>query len=474
MKHFRIFILINLLIHSICLVCAQNVEKNNRAALIIGISEYDSPEAPSLPGVPADIISAQKIAMAMGIPEKNITLLRNQDATKINIMNAFKDFSAQAADGGRVFIYYSGHGTRGYDPTTKNCYEGLLSYDRQAITHDEIALVTKKLNDQVDKSIVMFDACHSGGVINSSFQTRCALSKLTPKFYSKSSSNDLAACSMPSNFKTRGLFDKSSRLGALEENLVFISAARPDEISYDEGANKGGIATQAIRDCLLGSAKDLNASGSVSIDEIQSCSQDIVNAKLPGPIYLPSHITVRGNRNLIPVLASPKPITTALPIPSFSSVTSPSKPTDLAQNLPEQPNKPELVKPIASTPLPLPPSKPVDLTQSQSNKPDPVQAQAISSVPALAVPSKPVELAQNTSSQNLQPEPLKPSVNQTEPAKPVAQISNPVVEAPLASIATLKDIEAQRNPTRKLDIQLAKKILKINKDYLDLKIKSSH
>ena len=435
MKSLRFFILVSFLTYWIGIVQAQSIDKNNRAALIIAIAEYDSPEAPPLPGVVADIVSAKKIAIAMGISEKNITVLRNQEATKTNIVNAFKQFSSQASDGGRAFIYFSGHGTRGYDPTTKNCYEGLLSYDRQVITHDEIAVATKTLNDQVDKSIIMFDACHSGGVINTQLQTRGVVSKLTPKFYSKASTGDLAMCSQPSNFKTRGLFEKSSRLGALQENLVFISAARPDEVSYDEGSEKGGVATQALRDCLLGGAKDLDASGGVSLAEIQSCSQDLVNAKLPGPIYLPHHITIRGNRNLIPV------VTTNPTMVETNIALTPTKPVELSQNTPNSSNKPEVVKPIQA---------PTTVIE----------------------PIKPLEIVQNTNNSIVKPEPIKP--NKLDPVKPITQPIPPPAEQPMASLATLKDIEAQRNPTRKLDLLPVKKSLKINKDYLDLKIKSSH
>ena len=454
------FIWISLFSNLTLVVKAQTTQKNNRAALIIAIAEYDSPEAPPLPGVVADIVSAKKIAIAMGISEKNITVLRNQEATKTNIVNAFKQFSSQASDGGRAFIYFSGHGTRGYDPVTKNCYEGLLSYDRQVITHDEIAVATKKLNDQVDKSIVMFDACHSGGVINTQSQTRGLVSELRPKFYSKASSSDLAMCSQPSNFKTRGLFEKSSRLGALQENLVFISAARPDEVSYDEGSAKGGVATQALRDCLLGNAKDLDASGGVSLAEIQSCSQEIVNSKLPGPFYLPHHITIRGNRNLIPVLANENYLQ-----------TSPSKPVESTQNLSISTNKPEVVKPIAEAQSPVLPNKPLDINQGQSIKPDTVKPPVQASIPLIA-PIKPPEIVQNTNNSSTKPEPIKP--NKLDPMKPITQPAPPPVEQPMASLATLKDIESQRNPSRKLDLELVKKTLKINKDYLDLKIKSSH
>jgi len=404
-------------------ISVQGQEKNNRAALIIGIAEYESPEVESLPGVAADMVSARKIALSMGIPEKNITILRNQDATKVKIMKAFQEFSALAADGGRAFIYFSGHGSRDYDATAKSCYEGLLSYDRQLITNDEIAAATKKLNEQVDKTIVMFDSCYSGGVLNAGtkLQTRGAsTSQLKPKFFSKTTSSEAAMCLQATNFKTRGFFDKSTRLGALQENLVFITAARPDEVSYDEGASKGGVATQAIRDCLLGGAKDLNASGGVSLEEIRACSQELVNAKLTGPVALPHHITIRGNRNLIPVVANSPPVIIA------------------AVNQPE-PTKPEVV---AEKPIPVVPP-----LVSNTSKPEPMP------------------LVQSV-------QPNKPEV--VRPNKPEPPVVTAPVDLPLASIATLKDVEAQRNPTRKLDIKMAKKTLKINQDYLDLQIKSSH
>ena len=410
---------------------------NNRSALIVGVSEYNNSEIPSLAGVIADIESAKKIALAMGIPEKNITVLKNQDATKKNIVESFKQFSSSAADGGRAFIYFSGHGTRGFDPNTNSCYEGLLSYDGQAITNDEIATATKKLNDQVDKTIVMFDACHSGGVLNNSqSRTRGIESGLTPKFFAKAASGAGGMCYQASNYRARGFFEKSTKLGALQENLVYITAARPDEVSYDEGIKYGGVATQAIRDCLLGAAKDLDSSGGVSLEEIQTCSQNIVNTKLSGPVYLPHHITIRGNRNLIPVATQASTPTNLNSVNNgVNSMISPTKPIEIAQ-----------------TSNPVPPIKPV--TQVSND---------VASIPSGTEPNN---------------KPLDWLSAPTKPSTPVTTHNSistiPVVDTPLASIATLKDIVAQSNPTRKVDLQLIKKSLRINKDFLDLKIKSSH
>ena len=395
--------------------------QNNRAALIIGIEHYRNPvTAPSLLGVPADMNSAKQIAKAMGIPDKNVTVIQNQQATKRNLMEAFKKVSEFGANGGRVFIYFSGHGSRDYDHKKKQCYEGLLSYDEELITNEEIASATQKLKDNVDKTIVLFDACHAGGVLKTALQTRSAGStpaiSLTPKFVAKGSLDDVMACRAATNFQTRGLFDQATRLGALQENLVLISSARPDEVAWDEGPGAGGIATQALRDCLLGQARDTNASGAVTLEEIRACAQVKMDQKLPGPNPKASNLVIRGNRNLIPVVATP---TAPPPEPVMVASAIPTKPPEqLAQNKP----------------------------------------------PVEVVPTKPAPVSSN---------PLKPPPVVAAPT-PAAPVSPPSADAPLASLATLKDIEAQRNPMRKLEIKLAKKTLKINQDYLDLQIKSSH
>jgi hypothetical protein len=53
-------------------------------------------------------------------------------------------------------------------------------------------------------------------------------------------------------------------------------------------------------------------------------------------------------------------------------------------------------------------------------------------------------------------------------------IKVPPIEPVLASLATLKDIEQQRNPRRVVDVKVSKPAMKIGKDSLDLSIKSSH
>jgi len=161
------------------------VENTNRSALIIGIGHYNGPAA-DLKGVPADIVMAKEMARAMGISDNNITVMRDEEATKKRVLEVMRSFSNKAADGGRVFIYFSGHGTRYYNPFINNCVEGLLTYDYEVISNTELAEATKNLNKSVDKSILLVDTCHSGGVVNTT-KTR---SVLNPSYVAKFAAKD--------------------------------------------------------------------------------------------------------------------------------------------------------------------------------------------------------------------------------------------------------------------------------------------
>ena len=372
---------------------------STRTALIIGIGVYGSPEIPVLLGVNEDIKSALAISKAMGIPEANVRVLRDQQASKVGILDALRELSEATSDGARTFVYYSGHGTRWQDGQVGGCVEGLLTYDYKVITNGEIAAITKKLSDKADKFLSMFDACHSAGVAPQLAGTRAlGMPTLTPKFFMKTGAG-ANACSQPTNLRTRGLLGESTRLGALPENFVQITSSLATEVSFDE-PGRGGIATQAVRDCLLGKATDLNVSGAVSLAEIQQCAQKIVNQRLLNNVDVtPSHVTVSGNRNLIPVQRLKPPVDTPSP------------------------------QVVALAPVPVQPTAP----------PPPPPATSPVAAPAQPAPAKP-------------PKP--------EPA--------------LASLATLKDIEQQRNPKRVVNVTLSKPTLKIGKDELDFKVTANH
>ena len=390
---------------STILLVAQAVAaqpSSNRSALIIGVGEYVYSGVTPLAGVKHDMVSAAKIAAAMGIPENNVKYIRNSQATKANILDALKQLGDTSGEGSRTFVYFSGHGTR--QSAGNECVEGLLTYEGSTISNQEFAGATQKIAKTSDKFITLVDACHSEGVVPPKSQTRALLQdQLTPKFYMKSGTS-ADACSVISNYKTRSLLPEVTKLGALKENFVQVSSSRPDEVSFDE-PDKGGLATQGIRDCLLGQAKDTNQSGAVTLEEVQQCAQRFVDGRLKNvPGIKPHHITVTGNRNLIPVQRPPTIVAVATP--------------------PIEPPKPMVA----------PPTPPVIVAAPAQQPPVTTSPPVIISAPERIPPQEPV----------------------------------------LASLATLKDIEQQRNPKRVVDVKVSKPAMKIGKDSLDLSIKSSH
>jgi hypothetical protein len=96
-------------------------------------------------------------------------------------------------------------------------------------------------------------------------------------------------------------------------------------------------------------------------------------------------------------------------------------------------------------------------------------------IPVLA---QPVTLSSNTPSVPVSfnkpsntPEVAAPPVQPTQvPPDVHVQAESPIT----ASLATLKDIEGQSNPKRKVEVKVSKTSLKIGRDALDLSIKSSH
>jgi hypothetical protein len=287
---------------------AQTVpaERNTRHALIIGIGDYTDPTVPQLKGIPYDMVSARRMAAAMAIPDANIRMLRDQDATAERIRGEIAALQQRMADGDRVFIYYSGHGTRWYDEKAAGdgCTEGLLATDGEVLTNSELGRRLAPLAQRADKMLVFYDACFSGGVAGAPLRTRSFTlggEKITPKFTRASAPE---ACATPSNFRTRSLALVMQQQQALPQNVVHIAASRPDEVSFDS-STAGGFATAAWRDCLLGQARDLDGSGAITADEVTRCAQAKVNSALAGqPGILGQQMTVAGNPSFVPAWMS--------------------------------------------------------------------------------------------------------------------------------------------------------------------------
>lgn len=293
-------------------------------ALIMTIGDYQG-GIPKLRGVAFDTATATAIATRMGVPEGNITSLKDGQLTVEGMRKALDDLEAKLGGNDQVFIYYSGHGGRQLvqEDGVERCAESLISVDGRGLIDSEVEERLKRLSEKAQKTIVFLDACHSGGVT-----TRAVGHALyTPKAYTPPSQT----CSKPTNLLTRSVVNNKTP-GSGGANFVHIAAARDSEISLDQ-PNRGGVASQAWLACLAGEAKDRDGSGGLSAEEIRLCAQDRIEKQLAGAQgFLPHHVVINGNPNMVLSYAA-KDAPVAMPVankPVAPQVVATAKPSPLA------------------------------------------------------------------------------------------------------------------------------------------------
>jgi len=301
---------------------SQSAERNTRHALIIGIGLYADSNVTPLSGVKHDMLSARRMAAAMAVPAANIRELRDLDATRERIVTEISALHRRMREGDRVFLYFSGHGTRWFEDSVQRtgCTEGLLSSDSQVITNGDLAERLAPVAKLADKLVVFYDTCFSGGVAGAPFRTRVVRSGdqvITPKFTRNVAPEQ---CAVPANFQSRSLAGAMQQNRTAAQNVVHIAASQPDEASFDI-STVGGLATAAWRDCLLGEARDSDDSGAVTIGEVTQCAQVKVNAARVGQTGISGqNFTVAGNLQFVPAwmagsFVSPSPASTLTPTP---------------------------------------------------------------------------------------------------------------------------------------------------------------
>lgn len=207
-------------------------------ALVIGLDTYR--ELPSPRGAKQDAEDiAQVLEVTLGLPKKNIKLLLNDRATRGDILAQIAWLEANVPDGGRIYVFFSGHGSP--EMTTGQPY--LLPYEASAdslkftgldLQRDVLAPLEKTRAREV---LAFVDACFSG-------QGERSVIK------------DGARPLVPVKRPEAGV-----------QVAVFASAG-PDEISGPSEDGKNGLFTSHIVDALGHAKADADGDGQVSLLEL--------------------------------------------------------------------------------------------------------------------------------------------------------------------------------------------------------------
>jgi len=149
----------------------------NVYALLVAIDKYQYP-VPPLNGCVNDSKEVEAY-LKSNIPEGKLFLktLRNEDATRRNVIDAFLNHLSQAGENDTVFMHYSGHGSQEPAPPEfwhldhDHMHESMVCYDSRRtingvyyrdLVDKEFAALIHQVSTKNPHIILMMDCCHSG------------------------------------------------------------------------------------------------------------------------------------------------------------------------------------------------------------------------------------------------------------------------------------------------------------------------
>ncbi len=219
-------------------------------ALVIGISDYQDSDIPSLKyaHIDAEEFTVFLKSKAGGmLKEEQIEIITNEQATVANIYGKLDWLLEVTGENDRAIIYFSGHGD--VETATSRNRGFLLAYDTPPTNYRIGALRVNDLNDiladlvEVNKAkvILVTDACRSGKLAGG----------------------------------TEGATSTASALAEQFENQIKIMSCQPDEFSL-EGEQWGGgrgVFSYHLIDGLTGIA-DANNNATVNLYELEKYLKD--------------------------------------------------------------------------------------------------------------------------------------------------------------------------------------------------------
>jgi hypothetical protein len=272
---------------------AEAVPSNH--ALIITVSEY---QKSPLPGVLTDRKLGIELAQRFGVPPQNIVELSERQVTREGLKQAFASMNETMMPGDKLYVYFSGHGARYFNKATGQCTESLVMQDMRVVSNAEFAGMIRPLSAKADKTVVMLDSCHSGGVAQAA-GSRSFAAGYRPKFSAEASSPQ---CSLAVNL---GSFSQARGVDfhTTDHNMVILAAARNNEVAWD--TSKGGAMTYNFEQCLAGGAVDTDHSGALSMQELTACVQARLDKTQEDSAR--QHATLAGNAALVPAFGDAPP-----------------------------------------------------------------------------------------------------------------------------------------------------------------------
>jgi|GEM_PF-1883583 len=223
-------------------------------ALLIGIgSGYEGPNA--LVGPEKDVEIAGDLARKLGYAEGEVKTLLNRQATRDGILSGFKWVQAGVKDGGKAFIYFSGHGYQVEDTNgdeEDGCDEVLVGADMKFVIDDEIGSTLEGMGNA--DVLMMIDSCFSGTIHKGLYGGDLKKTKTkTLKNYKGKTPQCGTAINRSKGYVKKSIGAEADLPASARGKLVVLSATAQNEVAYpsfDNNPSLGSAFTQAIVDTI--------------------------------------------------------------------------------------------------------------------------------------------------------------------------------------------------------------------------------
>ena len=213
-------------------VAVENSDEVKIWSVIVGVSTYE--HMPALRFTDDDAYRFYAFLRSPeggALPDNQIKILVDEDATKSNILGALKSTFLKADENDVIFFYYSGHGLAG--SLIPVDYDG---YNNQLMNEE----ITQVFNQSNAKHKVIFsDACYSGSLL----AMKSPLNQMVRKYYQS--------------------FEET------EGGLAFLTSSKSEEVSLEDSGLRQGIYTHYLIRGLEGEA-DKDRNKIVTISELFS------------------------------------------------------------------------------------------------------------------------------------------------------------------------------------------------------------
>jgi hypothetical protein len=144
-------------------------------SLLIGINEYQNKRISTLNGCENDVdLLSKTLQLKLNVDKQHINILKNQQATRQNIIDQFQQHLTQQVTADDVALFYfSGHGAQAdtpeifWDIEPDHLEESLVCYDSHvedspALRDKELRYLIKDLADTGAHIVILLDCCHGG------------------------------------------------------------------------------------------------------------------------------------------------------------------------------------------------------------------------------------------------------------------------------------------------------------------------